>query len=215
MNKRVKMALEWAGSLAIIFIFCKNKSVITKVLWILAWNGFVGIVHCLLSRQKKKPENRPASTRDPRFDTPCKVVAMLINFGVSNLLFYLNPLLATQSFLQIAGIIWEKIFGRPVFDAKDYQQKVNYILPVTGEWHVFNGCITQETSHSWSIPSQRFAYDLVKMGPNGRSFDREGRKLEDYFFLTRRFSRPQMARWSGRVMGFEMRRVSEHFGWIG
>lgn len=106
---------------------------------------------------------------------------MLFNHGVSNLLFFLNPLLASQSFLQIAGIIWEKAFGRPVLDATEYQQKVNYILPVTGEWRVFNGGITKETSHSWGIPSQRFAYDLVKYGQNGRSFESDGRKLDDYF----------------------------------
>jgi hypothetical protein len=46
---------------------------------------------------------------------------------------------------------------------------------------VFNGGVTKETSHSWSIPSQRFAYDLVKYGRNGRSFDGDGRRLDDYF----------------------------------
>lgn len=106
---------------------------------------------------------------------------MLFNYGVSNLLFFLNPLLVTQSLFQIAGFVWEKAFGHPVLDAKQYKQKVNCILPVTGEWRVFNGGITKETSHSWSIPGQRFAYDLVKHGQNGRPFEGDGRKLEDYF----------------------------------
>jgi hypothetical protein len=181
MNKRVEKALLWAGWLAIVFIFCKNKAFVITILWIFAWTGFVGIVNWLLSLKEKKSDNQSGSKTDPRFNTPRKVSAMLFNYGVSNLLFYLNPLLATQSFLQIAGIMWEKAFGRPVLDAKEYQQKVNYILPVTGEWRVFNGGITKETSHSWDIPSQRFAYDLVKHGQNGRSFESDGRKLEDYF----------------------------------
>jgi Peptidase family M23 len=87
----------------------------------------------------------------------------------------------TQSFLQTIGIVSEKISGHPVLEAEQYKQKMNYILPVAGEWRVFNGGVTKETSHSWSIPSQRFAYDLVKYGQNGRSFDGDGRKLEDYF----------------------------------
>jgi len=54
-------------------------------------------------------------------------------------------------------------------------------LPVTCEWRVFNGGVTRQTSHSWDIPTQRFAYDLVKFGQNGRSFSGDGRKLADYF----------------------------------
>ena len=181
MKKRVKMALDWVGWLAIVFIFCKNKPFVVQLLWLVAWTAFVGIVNWLLSRKEKKFDNQYGAKRDPRFDTPEKAVAMLFNYGVSNLLCYLNPLLVTQSFLQIAGIMWEKAFGHPVLDAKQYKQKVNYILPVTGEWRVFNGGITKEISHSWGIPSQRFAYDLVKHGQNGRSFESDGRKLADYF----------------------------------
>ncbi len=171
------------GWLAIVFIFCKNRAFVITILWIFAWTGFVGIVKWLLGLKEKKSNNQSRSKSDPRFNTPGKSSAMLFNYGVSNLLFYLNPLLVTQMFLQIAGMIWEKAFGRPVLDAKEYQQKVNYILPVTGEWRVFNGGITKETSHSWDIPSQRFAYDLVKYGQNDRSFESDGRKLEDYFLL--------------------------------
>jgi hypothetical protein len=181
MNKRVEKVLLWGGWLAIVFIFCKNRAFVITILWIFAWTGFVGIVKWLLGLKEKKSNNQSRSKSDPRFNTPGKSSAMLFNYGVSNLLFYLNPLLVTQMFLQIAGMIWEKAFGRPVLDAKEYQQKVNYILPVTGEWRVFNGGITKENSHSWDIPSQRFAYDLVKYGPNGRSFESDGLKLEDYY----------------------------------
>ena len=180
-NKLVKNVLLWAGYLAIVFVFCKNKSLIITLFWIFAWAGLVEIINWLLSLKNKKPANQSASEPDPRFNTPGKAFILPFNYCVSNLLFILNPLLVTQSLLQAAGIMWEKSFGRPVLDANKYQQKVNYILPVTGEWRVFNGGITKETSHSWGIPSQRFAYDLVKFGQNGRSFENDGRKLEDYF----------------------------------
>jgi hypothetical protein len=182
MNKRVKNILFWGGGLAIVLILCKNKSFVITVLWIFAWSGFVEIVHWLSGfKGRKKTGDQCDAEPDPRFNTPGKVSAMLFNHGVSKLLCLLNPLLVTQSFLQMAGILWEKVSGRPVLDAERYKQKVDYILPVTGEWRVFNGGITRETSHSWSIPSQRFAYDLVKPGQNGRSFAGDGRKLGDYF----------------------------------
>ena len=195
MNKRVKQVLCWGGWLAIIFILGKNKSFIITLLWLLAWSWFVEIVDSLLGL-KKKSDVQSASPTDPRFNTPRKATALLFNFYVSNLLTYLNPLLAAQSLLQLAGILWEKTFGRPVLEASQYQQKVNYILPVTGEWHVTNGGITKETSHSWDIPSQRFAYDLVKHGANGRSFAGDGRQLQDYFC----FDAPILAPADGTVV---------------
>ncbi len=182
MNKRAKNFLLWGGWLVIVFVLCKNKKFLVTLVWIFSWSWFGGVVNWLLSlKKRKKTDSECVSESDPRFDTPKKAFAMLFNYHISNLLFYLNPLLVTQSFLQIAGMISEKILGHPVLEAGQYRQKMNYILPVGGEWQVSNGGVTKETSHSWGNPSQRFAYDLVKYGPNGRSFDGDGRKLEDYF----------------------------------
>jgi hypothetical protein len=182
MQKLVKNLLFWIGAFAIIFIFCKNKPFSVTILWILAWGLFDGIVNLLLGfKYRKTTGNKSNSEPDPRFDTWQKAFVVLFNYRISNLLFILNPFLMTQSFLQITGIVLEKIFGRPILKAEQYKQKVNYILPVAGEWCVFNGGITKETSHSWGVPSQRFAYDLIKYGQNGRSFDSNGRKLENYF----------------------------------
>jgi hypothetical protein len=178
MNKRAKNFLLWGGWLVIIFVLCKNKTFFITTVWIFAWSGFLGIVNWLFSLKNRKKTGKES---DPRFDTPRKASAMLFNYQISNLLFLFNPLLVTQSFLQTVGIVSEKIFGHPVLEAEQYKQKMNYILPVAGEWRVFNGGVTKETSHSWSIPSQRFAYDLVKYGQNGRSFDGDGRRFEDYF----------------------------------
>ena len=170
----------------IIFILCKNKTFLVTTVWIFAWSGFVGIVNWLFSlkvslKNSKTTDDKSNSEPDPRFNTPRKASAMLFNYQVSNLLFCLNPLLVAQSLLLTVGIVCEKIFGRPILEAEQHKQKMNYILPVAGEWCVFNGGVKKETSHSWSIPSQRFAYDLVKYGHNGRSFDGDGRRLEDYF----------------------------------
>ena len=39
---------------------------------------------------------------------------------------------------------------------------LRYSLPVSGGWLVANGGVTADTSHSWDMPNQRYAYDLVK-----------------------------------------------------
>lgn len=38
--------------------------------------------------------------------------------------------------------------------------KNKYILPMEGLWYVEYGGLTKKTSHSWDIPSQRYAYDF-------------------------------------------------------
>ena len=115
MNKRAKNFLLWGGWLALIFVLCKNKTFLVTLVWIFSWSWFVSVVDWLLSlKKRKKTDNESASESDPRFDTPKKAFAMLFNYHISNLLFYLNPLLVMQSFLQIAGMISEKIFGHQI-----------------------------------------------------------------------------------------------------
>lgn len=38
---------------------------------------------------------------------------------------------------------------------------MKYALPFSGEWVVANGGVTEKNSHSWEIPTQRYAYDFV------------------------------------------------------
>ncbi len=128
MQKFVKNLLFWIGALAIIFIFCKNKPFYVTILWVLAWGWFDGVVNGLLIRKnRKKAGSEFDSKPDPRFDTPRKAFVGFLNYRISNLLFILNPFLMIQSFLQIIGIFWEKIRGRPILEAAQYKQKMNYI----------------------------------------------------------------------------------------
>jgi len=183
MSRRLKSYLFWIGALGIIFGFCRHKSFPATLPWIFGWALIVVVTDRLVGGKHRRAARRKTEPlpKDPRLDTPGKVAAMLFNYQVSNLLIFLNPLLVIQVILQLAGSCWEKSFGRPVLVAEQFQQHGTYILPVAGEWRVFNGGVTQETSHSWGIPSQRFAYDLVKPGDNGRTFAGDGRRLTDYF----------------------------------
>lgn len=44
-----------------------------------------------------------------------------------------------------------------------------YALPFSGTWAVMNGGMTKETSHSWDVYTQRYAYDFLMLDEAGRS----------------------------------------------
>jgi hypothetical protein len=198
MNKRLKEILLWGGWLLIILVLCRHKPLWIRILWVFGWSAFLGLLDRLIRgfRKIKAGTVRPVAQTDPRFNTARKVLRTSLNLSISKFLFLFNPFLMLQMVLQIAGSVWEKYFGHPVLQAEQYKQKGNYTLPVAGEWRVFNGGVTRQTSHSWGIPTQRFAYDLVKFGQNGRSFDGDGRKLADYFC----FNTPILAPADGTVI---------------
>lgn len=54
-------------------------------------------------------------------------------------------------------------------------------LPFDGEWTTVNGGVTERTSHSWGIVSQRYAYDFVIADEDGESHEGDGRQLTDYY----------------------------------
>ena len=47
--------------------------------------------------------------------------------------------------------------------------RVEYALPFEGAWTVLNGGVEEETSHSWDVLTQRYAYDFVILDDEGRS----------------------------------------------
>jgi murein DD-endopeptidase MepM/ murein hydrolase activator NlpD len=63
----------------------------------------------------------------------------------------------------------------------NYTCKGKYILPFEGKWSVVNGGVDKELSHSWVIPSQRYAYDFLIIDNNGKSFSGDPKKVENYY----------------------------------
>lgn len=51
--------------------------------------------------------------------------------------------------------------------------KVEYRLPFEGEWTVVNGGLEKEYSHSWGVPTQRYAYDFLIMDELGKTYGGE------------------------------------------
>jgi len=75
-------------------------------------------------------------------------------------------------------------------------------LPVEGEWTVVNGGVTPETSHSWGIYSQRYAYDFVMTDDDGETHEGAGDELGDYYA----FGEPVVAPADGTVVDVSDRR---------
>lgn len=51
--------------------------------------------------------------------------------------------------------------------------KIEYRLPFDGEWTVVNGGLEKKFSHSWGIPTQRYAYDFLMMDESGKTYQGE------------------------------------------
>lgn len=51
--------------------------------------------------------------------------------------------------------------------------KVEYKLPFDGEWTAVNGGFEKQFSHSWGVPTQRYAYDFLIMDEFGKTYNGE------------------------------------------
>ena len=85
-----------------------------------------------------------------------------------------------QIVLQIAGLIYATV----KYEDKDLfsgTPQVLYSLPFHGEWYVCNGGVTEDTSHSWDILPQRYAYDFFIADDEGSSFCGDRKDLSSYY----------------------------------
>jgi len=99
------------------------------------------------------------------------------------LLIFLNMPLSVfiQSLYQFLGDTYVKISHKNKLPTMEtYVQKGNYILPFTGKWTVFNGGIHKNLLHGGSL-SQKYAYDFIIANNEGKSFEGNGRSVQNYF----------------------------------
>lgn len=78
----------------------------------------------------------------------------------------------------------------------DYQLKARYRLPFEGEWLIYNGGLSPQTSHSWHVLTQRYAYDFVKADADFRRHQGKGNRLSDYYC----YAQPILAAAAGNVV---------------
>ncbi len=83
----------------------------------------------------------------------------------------MNLTILKQSLQQMWGIILlDCKYNGHLPDINNYHTAVKYSLPFRGQWVVANGGVTQDTSHSWDIPTQRYAYDFFILDEGGESY---------------------------------------------
>ncbi len=96
-------------------------------------------------------------------------------------IFYNFPVFL-QSLKQLWGLLIIPLkYGSRLPNADSYQCKGIYALPFKDEWSVVNGGIDKTSSHSWGIPTQRYAYDFLMLDEEGKSFSGDRTKTTDYY----------------------------------
>ena len=66
-------------------------------------------------------------------------------------------------------------------DRDSYVPECRYSLPFTGSWLTVNGGVDRESSHSWGIPTQRYAYDFFRVDSQEKSYTGERTDLKSYY----------------------------------
>ena len=104
---------------------------------------------------------------------------------ISNLMFL------GQNIWMLAGILIAHLrHGFHLPDKNSYKSQVRYSLPFDGKWYVANGGVDKETSHSWFLPSQRYAYDFFIMNRGELTFTGKREQLDNYFCYTKNVLAP-------------------------
>lgn len=94
----------------------------------------------------------------------------------------MNKAILIQSLKQLWGIIvLEYKYKEKLPSIETYHSQVKYSLPFSGEWVVANGGVTEKTSHSWEIPTQRYAYDFIILDEAGKSFEGDETRADSFY----------------------------------
>jgi len=95
-----------------------------------------------------------------------------------------------QSLCQITGMLYAPIKYKPLPDKDGFIPKVKYSLPFEGSWAAVNGGVTKETSHSWDIQAQRYAYDFIILEQDGKSFSGSETSASSYYCYGKKILAP-------------------------
>ena len=84
--------------------------------------------------------------------------------------------------LQILGVFYaKKKYGEEVPSVSNYASNIEYSLPFDEKWTVINGCFTEKYSHSWDVPTQRYAYDFIILDDECKSYQGDFKNCENYY----------------------------------
>jgi hypothetical protein len=108
-------------------------------------------------------------------------IGMALVFMPTALLSSFNPWQFVQQIKQIFGQIKisKRLKGNEEF-FETYQTKVEYQYPFNGQWLIYNGGYSEDTSHSWGVLTQRYAFDFVMADKDYRRHEGKGNRLRQY-----------------------------------
>lgn len=117
------------------------------------------------------------------FFSDLEIFRFLCFFG---LLVFLNIALNFSvwkcSILQLVGIIVvQSKFKDNMPSLECYKSKISYCLPFNERWVAVNGCFSKEYSHSWDIPTQRYAYDFIMLDESNVSYQGDLKDIYNYY----------------------------------
>lgn len=72
-------------------------------------------------------------------------------------------------------------YGKRLPNKDNTANPILFLLPFSENWVVVNGGIEKAISHSWAIPTQRYAYDFVMLDNQGKSFCGEQTNAKSYY----------------------------------
>ena len=101
----------------------------------------------------------------------------------------MNFSLIRQSLRQMRGVV-QLSRAAALPDIEGYCAPMDFSLPFHGCWLVANGGVTPETSHSWEIPQQRYAYDFLIVDESGQHFSGDEKDPAAYYCYGREILAP-------------------------
>ncbi|NNJ12774.1 M23 family metallopeptidase [Chloroflexales bacterium ZM16-3] len=183
------LVIALVGAMAIQYVFVR----VAQIQWrpAYSWSLYLGL-YLICSWVFKRYVFRSANTgamRHPALDWPVPGpirkagrLGQAAAFLTATFLSVFNPFLLLQQLrLTFGQMATSRRLAGSETDVANYQTRVTYRLPLEGEWLVYHGGHTPETSHSWQVLNQRYAYDFVKADSGFSRHRGTGRHLKDYY----------------------------------
>ncbi|NML37906.1 M23 family metallopeptidase [Chitinophaga sp. G-6-1-13] len=155
---------------------------------------------CVLAVILRRIEKFRNNKKKPEKPDQQAVSVDLTHYYLTIYLSLLNPYSLIQMIRQLSGQLYILVFySFRLPSPASFHSKVEYILPFKGTWKVGRGGVTPETSHSWGLYTQRYAYDFFITDDHHKPNSGTGNQLEDYYC----FDQEVIAPADGMIVGIK------------
>ena len=185
-NQTIISIILFAVVWAILHFVLQIRFIGLQKLWLMAIYFMIHYVVSLLTKKDILQQKEDEKFKDWPTSGPIGKYGqngLLFVFYTTGLLTFLNPFQLFQIIRQAIGNSKLKSNKDKLIEsAENYPNETRYILPFekNTEWLVYNGGVTEQSSHSWGVVTQRFAYDFVIADRKHIRHKNKGTKLEDY-----------------------------------